>query len=131
MRYAKRFTVLISAIFMLACTLVVDISAQSGRRTVKRPVVVRYWVRDPFWYSRGMYDPFYDPYFYDPYLREQRERYYREKAVKDARKKIAKNNEKYGSDGVLTAKERKKLNEDREKYGRAVRRLNEFNRDSD
>lgn len=134
MRYAKKPALSIFAIFIFLSTFAIDGSGQSsGQKSVQRPVFVRhYWVRDPFWSSRRWgFDPWYDPYFYDPYLREQRERYYKERAVKDAGKKLAKYQEKYNSDGVLTAKESRKLSERAEKYDRAQRKLDEFNRDSD
>jgi hypothetical protein len=101
--------------------------------TTSQPVVTRqiYYRRyyDPFW--RGtLWDPYYyyDPYFYDPYLRAQRDKYYREKAVRDAKRNLAKHREKYGYDGYLTDKERKKLAKDQRRYSKAVAGLNKFYR---
>jgi hypothetical protein len=137
MKYSRKLGVVFSAIiFLLGIMLFSASPAQAQtRRTVTtrvyRPVIVRHYVRDPFWYSRwGFYDPFYDPYFYDPYLRERRERYYKEKAVRDANRKWKKDREKYASDGILTAKERRKLAERQEKYHKAVRKLAKFNAES-
>ena len=133
MNYFKRIGIFFSAIVLLLGIMVISGSAQTrnGRRVVyKRPIIVRTYVRDPFWYSRAWYDPFYDPYFYDPYLRERRERYYKEKAVRDASRKLKKDQEKYYADGYLTAKERKKLAERQEKYSKAVQKLRKFNAES-
>jgi hypothetical protein len=134
MRYTKRFGIILAAmVFFSAIVFVADTSAQS-RNSVRvgsgygRPIVTRRIYRRPFFRS-GFYDPFYDPYFYDPYLRAQRDKYYHEKAVRDAKRDIAKNEEKYSRDGVITEKERKKMLDDQEDYAKAVRRLRKFNED--
>lgn len=106
--------------------MVVSTSAQTRKR-IHRPIIIRQYVYDPFWYSRYWG---YDPYFADPYLRERREKYYKEKAVRDANRKLRRDREKYAADGVLTAKEQKKLIERRKKYNKAVRKLAEFNAES-
>jgi hypothetical protein len=130
MRYAKKLVVVFSALVILLGLMVVSASAQTRRTVTKRvyrPIIIRQYVRDPFWYSHYWG---YDPYFYDPYLRERRERYYKEKAVRDANRKYKKDREKFAADGVLTAKEQKKLFERREKYNKAVRKLAKFNAES-
>jgi hypothetical protein len=101
-------------------------SVQSG--TVYRPVAVRrvYW-RNPF-YPR-FYDPFYDPYFYDPYLRERRERYYREQSLRSKERELRKHREKYGRDGVITAKEQRELDDDIRDVQKARAKLAEHRRD--
>jgi hypothetical protein len=101
-------------------------SVQSG--TVHRPVAVRrvYW-RNPF-YPR-FYDPFYDPYFYDPYLRERRERYYREQSLRGKERELRKHREKYGRDGVITAKEQRELDDDIRDVQKARAKLAEHRRD--
>lgn len=129
MRYIKRFGLISFALFLLLGGMVVSGEAQN-RRVVRRPVIVRHYAwRDPFWYSRNWL--FNDPYWYDPYLREQRDRYYKEKAVKDASKKLSKDQAKYNADGVLTDKEREKLDKRQRDYARAVNKLDEFNDDTD
>jgi hypothetical protein len=124
MRYLKRITAIISlmaALFVMGAT---NSQAQTRRVViVHRPVI---W-HTGFW-GRGYYDPFYDPYYYDPYLQAQREKYYLEQDVKDKRKDLAKHQEKYRNDGYLTPKEQEKLAKDQEKYAKAVRKLNDFNR---
>ena len=113
------------AVFLFGI-MAVDASAQN-RRVIRvyRPVFVHHhWGYDPFW-NAG----FYDPYLYDPYLREQRDKYYKEKAVRDANKKLAKDQAKYRADGVITAKEQEKLMKQRHDYEKAVAKLNKFNRE--
>lgn len=128
MRYIKRFALLISAMIVLFGATAMDISAQRrGVVVVRRPVFVRSHWGNPFWNGWG----WNDPYLYDPYLREQRDRYYKEKAVKDASKKLDKDKAKYTADGVLTDKEREKLDKRNRDYNKAVEKLNDFNRDTD
>ena len=131
MRYSRHF-VLISALFLFLSGLVLDVSAQTRTvTTVQRPVIVRHWSPYRSWYGNRWYDPWYDPYFYDPYLMEQRERYYKEKAVKDTSRKLNKDKEKFGSDGVITAKEQKKLEDRIKDHNKAVQKLDRYNNDSD
>ena len=122
MKYAKRIGLFISAIILFVSAFAISSSAQTRRIIVHRPVFVhRAFVR-PFFHS-GFYDPFYDPYYYDPYLSYQREKYYKEKDVSDARKKVAKQTEKYGANSEKAVKAQ-------EKYAKAVRKLNDFNDDN-
>jgi hypothetical protein len=132
-------TTTVSILFAMLLIGLLYIGAPAQRRaragaTFRRTVVVRrvYYHRyyDPFW--RGtLWDPYYwnDPYYSDPYLWERRTRYYKEKAVRDARRKLAKNREKYAADGYLTPKEREKLAKSQRKYSKAVASLNKYNRD--
>jgi hypothetical protein len=123
----KRSIALISLVAAIFAAGVVTVDAQyRGRRVivVHRPV----WHRG-FYRPYGFYDPFYDPYFYDPYLRAQREKYYLQQEVKDKRKDLAKHQEKYRSDGYISPKEQEKLMKDRQKYAKAVAKLNKYNRD--
>jgi hypothetical protein len=129
MKYLRRFGLFLSAIILFTGAFATTSSAQ------RRVVVVRPVIRSGFFYDRpywgyGYYDPFYNPYYYDPYLQYQREKYYDQKSVNDANKKLSKDRAKFNSDGVMTAKEQEKLMKDREKYSKAVRRLNELNRSS-
>ena len=125
MRYLKRITAIISLMAALFVMGALNTQAQTRRViVVHRPVI---W-HTGFW-GRGYYDPFYDPYYYDPYLQAQREKYYLQQDVKDKRKDLAKDREKYGSDGYLSPKEQEKLSKAQEKYNRSVARLNKYNRD--
>jgi hypothetical protein len=137
MRYIKVLMLLLTTFVVFGGLAAENASAQRRVRvatTYTQPVAVRrfYYRRyyDPFW--RGtLWDPYYgmyDPYFYDPYLRAQRDKYYKEKAVRDARRNLAKNREKYYADGYLTSKERKKLAKKQRKYAKAVASLARFNR---
>jgi hypothetical protein len=133
MRSTTKLFGFIFSLFLIVGAFVIHGSAQTrGFRVVRRPVIVRnYWGRDPFWHTRGWYDPWYDPYFNDPYLYERRERYYKEKSVKDASRKLKEDREKYGADGVITAKEQEKLAKRERDYTKAVENLRKFNDDSD
>jgi len=122
MRYLKRIAAIIP--LMAALFVMGAINTQAQTR-VRRVVVVQ---RPIFFHHFGFYDPFYDPYYYDPYLQAQREKYYLQEDVKDKRKDLAKHQEKYRSDGYLTPKEQEKLAKDQEKYNKAVRKLNDFDR---
>jgi hypothetical protein len=136
MKLLKRIALSGLAVTFLTGIMVFGASAQTRvrlvRSTTSQPVIVRryYYNRyyNPFW--RGtLWDPFYyDPYYYDPYLRAQRDKYYKEKEVRDARRNLAKNQEKYGSDGYLTPKEQEKLAKAQRRYAKAVASLNKFNR---
>jgi hypothetical protein len=113
---------------LLVAGMAITSSAQRrGTRVtsvIYRPIIIRRpFFRDPFWYSRY----YYDPYFYDPYLRDRRDRYYREKAVRDARRELARHRERYGADGIITAKEREELIENEDELAKAIRKLNRFN----
>ena len=103
------------------------VSAQAQRRAYyRRPVIVRsYWG----WGRGGWFGGpgWYDPYFYDPYLWERRERYYKQKNVRDSRRKLRSDREKYSADGVITPKEREKLDKRERSYDKAVDKLRKFN----
>jgi hypothetical protein len=131
MRYTKRIAVLFFSLVFILGVAAMTASAQRRVYRVYRPVVVRpHWGWNSGLWGRGWgYDPFYDPYFYDPYLREQRERYYKQKDVSDARKKVAKNREKYLKDGYIDPREQEKLMDDQRKYDEKVAKLNKFNRE--
>ena len=114
---------------MAAFLAVGAVNSQAQIRGGRRIVVVRPVWHGGFYRPYGFYDPFYDPYFYDPYLQAQREKYYLQEDVKEKRKDLAKAQEKYSKDGYLSPKEQEKLAKDREKYDKAVAKMNKFNRD--
>ncbi len=117
MRYAKRMILIFSAIMLLFGAMAASVSAQS-RRVIVRPVVVRSY--DPFW---GGFGYWHDPYWSDPYYMEQRQRYYDRQSVRDAQKKLSKDQSKYRSDGYLDPKEQEKLTKDQRNYQKALERL--------
>jgi hypothetical protein len=130
MGYTRRISIALFALFLFLSAAAVSSSAQTrlSRRVVYRPYVVRhYGWYDPFWSRSSWWG--YDPYWSDPYLMEMRERYYKEQAVRDARKKLAKDRAKFREDGVLTAKEREKLDKHNRDYYKAVQKLNKFYRE--
>ena len=126
----KRIAILFFSLVLMLGVSVMSASAQRHWRGGRSVMVTRpYWGfgygwRDPFWSSWN-----YDPYFYDPYYREQVDRYNAQKSVADARRKIAKDREKYARDGYIDPKEQEKLMKDQEKYQEKVAKLNRYNRD--
>lgn len=140
MKYSQKLITLVFAAVLLIGGMVTSASAQRrGVRVINRPVVVRTYVARPYvvrpyyyGYNRlwnyGYYDPFYDPYFYDPYLRAQRQRYYLQQELRGNQRELSKHLEKYRADGVITAKERRELDDDYRDVAKAKRKLAEFER---
>lgn len=138
MKYAKRAILFIFAILIFGGALALDAFAQSRRgvfisRGTQRPVIVRRVVRPGFgfraWrspYYRGFYDPFYDPYYYSPYLRYQDQKFYMEQRLRGNQRELAKHQAKYRADGIITAKERRELEDDIKDVQKARARLNRF-----
>lgn len=129
MNFTKKLLAFAFAAVFLTALATIDVSAQrrGNGRVIKRPVIVRqyYYVRpDPFWYWNYYGDPFY----YDPYYSLRQRQYSLERELRGNREELRKHLEKYKSDGVLTAKERKELEDDYRDVERAERALNEFNR---
>ena len=127
MRNKNKFLTLIFAMFLFIGFAAIDASAQrrGGGRVVRRPVIVRqyYYVRpDPFWY----WDRWNDAYFYDPYLNARRQQYYLQQQLAGNRRELRKHLEKYRADGVITAKERRELDDDYRDVAKAERKLREF-----
>lgn len=135
MKYLERIGIILTVIAVLiAATATAAFAQRRGGRVISyRTVVYRPVVVSPYrhyYYSSGFFGHpyYYDPYYYDPYVRERRERYNRENAVRKARRKIAKDRERFLADGILTAKEREKMEKNQRKYAKAVTKLNRFNR---
>jgi hypothetical protein len=140
MKYSHKLVALIFAAVLLIGGVVISASAQRRSvRVINRPVVVRTYVARPYvvrpyyyGYNRlwnyGYYDPFYDPYFSDPYLRAQRQRYYLQQELRGNQRELSKHLEKYRADGVITAKERRELDDDYRDVAKAKRKLAEFER---
>ncbi|HEY0048898.1 MAG TPA: hypothetical protein VGB68_06420 [Pyrinomonadaceae bacterium] len=128
MKHSKKLLTLIFATVLFTGLAVADASAQRrGGRFIRRPVIVRqYYVQryNPYWY----WNSWDSPYFYDPYLSERRQRYYLERELRGNREELRKHLEKYNADGVITAKERKELDDDYRDVARSQRNLNQFRR---
>jgi hypothetical protein len=125
----KRIAILLFSLVLMLGAGVVSASAQrhwhGHRAVIVRPYFgFGYGWRDPFWNSWN-----YDPYFYDPVYRAEVDRYNLQNDVSSARKKIAKDREKYAKDGYIDPKEQEKLMKDQEKYQEKVAKLNRYNRD--
>lgn len=107
--------------------MVVSASAQTRTVVVSRPIIVRPYVgsfygwRDPFW----RWD-YYNSYSGDPFYWEMRQRYYDQQSLRDARKKLAKDQAKYRADGYLTPKEQEKLAKDQRNYYKALQRVRQY-----
>jgi hypothetical protein len=133
MKHSRKLLTLIFAIVLFAGLAVADASAQrrgGGRFVQQRPVIVRqYYVRryNPYWYWNSWGNPYYYDY-YDPYYSERRQRYYLENELRGNRAELRKHLEKYNADGVITAKERKELDDDYRDVARSQRKLNAFRR---
>jgi hypothetical protein len=130
MKFFKYFAfIALTAFFPMSMST--DASAQKVTTTQisttrVRPVVVRrvFFRRhyDRFWDSY-----YYDPYFYDPFLKAQRDKFYLQEDIKDKKKDLAKDREKFNRDGNLSIEEQEKLGKDEEKLAKAVAKLNKFN----
>src|SRR4051794_3822129 len=114
MKYGKKILTIFFAMFMLGVGFTYEASAQR-RVYVRRPAIVRSYVyRDPFWRTRyyGYGSPYYDSFYYSPYQRYQEERYYLERDLAGNQRELAEHQRKYRADGVITAKERRELEDD-------------------
>ncbi len=111
MKYVKPVFITFLAILLFGGALVLETQAQRrGNVVVRRPVIVRPIVRRPFWGWR--YRGFYDPYFHSPYHRYAEQKYYLERELKGNERELAEHQEKYRTDGVITAKEQRELEDD-------------------
>src|SRR5688572_24533272 len=115
MRYRNKILTIGFVMFMLAVGLTYEASAQTRRVvSIRRPVIVRQYIyRDPFWRSRYYgYGYGYDPYWSSPYQRYQEQRFYLERELAGNQRELAEHQRKYRADGVITAKERRELEDD-------------------
>src|SRR5215203_4125170 len=134
MKLGKKLLIIAFAMFMLAVGFTYEASAQRRRVvTVQRPVVVRSYVyRDPFWRSRYYgygYSPFYDSYYYQsPYQRYQEQRYYLQRELAGNQRELAEHQRKYRADGVITAKERRELEDDIKDVRKSMMKLRSLGR---
>ena len=129
MKFGKRFLTIVFSMFILSAGLVYEASAQTRRVvTVRRPVIVRSYVyRDPFWRTRYWgYSPYYDPYYYSPYLRYQEQKFALQQELAGNQRELEKHLRKYRADGVITAKERRELDDDYRDVQRARENLRRF-----
>lgn len=124
MKFSKTIPTSIFAMILLIGigTITVSAQEQSKDKPSERPVVVYYY-----------YDPFmawdrwwYDPYRNDPFLRERRELYYHREAVRDARSELNEHLREYKEDGVITAEERRELDDDYADLNEALGKLEEY-----
>ena len=133
MRLRSKFLSLIFAMFIVVGGLAVSsASAQtrSGGTSVQQPIVIRTVVYRRSYYNRvwrsRYYDPFYDSYYYSPYLRAKDREYSLRQELAGNRRELAKHLEKYRADGVITAKERRELDDDYKDVAKAERKLRQF-----
>jgi hypothetical protein len=124
----KKIVATVSVTFMLALVFIPDVFGQRrGRKVVRKPVIVRQYVYyDPFWQSR--YWGHYGPYAYNPYYRYRDQRYRLERELAGNERELAKHLRKYNADGVITAKERRELDDDFKDVRESRERLSRYSR---
>ncbi len=125
MKFLKYKLVPLFALIILTGTIAVDVSAQdvADEKPGKEDQVIVHYYYDPF----SEWDRWwYDPYENDPYLRERRAMFYRREAVRDARGVLNEHLMEYNEDGVITADERRELNDDRSELNEARADLREY-----
>jgi len=127
MKKTQKILTIVFTAFLLAVGLTYEASAQT-RYTVRRPVIVRSYVyRDPFWRSRYYWgSPFYDSYYFSPYQRAQEQRYYLRRELEGNQRELAEHRRKYSADGVITAKERRELEDDVKDVLRSRQKLSRY-----
>jgi hypothetical protein len=128
MKFRNLFLTLVFALFLSAGAFVSTSDAQV-RRVVRPVVVYRPIYARPYWgYSRYYYDPFWAEMYKTPYERYLEERYYAQSELSGNQRELAKHREKYARDGVITAKERRELEDDVRDIAKARARLARLNR---
>lgn len=121
MRAIIKYVSLFVVMLMLAGPLAVSALAQDKEE--KRPVVI---VR-PVYYDPFFYDPFYRSYYRDRYFyRNPRQQIVRELAGNE--RELEKHLAEYHEDGVITAKERKELEDDYKDVRESRKELERYNR---
>ena len=123
MRYKKLFLTLVFALFLTGGAFFTNASAQR-RVFIHRPV----YSRPFFGFRHFYYDPFWADMYKSPYEQYLEERYYAQNAVAHDQKVLAEHREKYGRDGILTDKERRKLQDDIKDLAKSRARLAQLNR---
>jgi hypothetical protein len=127
MNFKKLFLTLVFALIFSAGAFVSSSHAQT-RLVIRRPVVYRSVYYRPFGFHRYYYDPFWADMYKTPYERYLEERYYAQNELSGNQRELAKHQEKYSRDGVITAKERRELEDDVRDVAKARARLNQLNR---
>ena len=121
MRIRNLILTLVFALFLSAGAFV--FSADAQRRTVYRPVVIyRPVYARPYWGYR-YYDPFWRDMYRTPYERYLEDRWYARRELAGNQRELARHREKYSADGVITAKERRELEDDIRDVQKARARL--------
>jgi hypothetical protein len=127
MKFRNLLLTLVFALFLSAGAFVSSAEAQR-HRTVRPVVIYRPIYSRPYWGYRRYYDPFYSSFYQSPYERYQEERYYAQNELAGNQRELAKHREKYSRDGVISAKERRELEDDVRDVQKARQRLANLNR---
>src|SRR5438309_9334482 len=127
MRYKNLFLTLVFPLFLVGGAFFTNASAQR-RIVVYRPVYTRPYLGWGWGFHRGYYDPFWADIYKTPYERYLEERYYAQQDLQHNQKELAKHREKYAKDGIITAKEQRKLQDDAMDIAKARARLAQLNR---
>ncbi len=128
MKYIKHAIISTLGILVFGGVMAMDVSAQKNGGKPHKPVIVRPiiihrhpWGLRPYW-GYG----FYDPYYYSPYLRYRDEKYRLESELRGNERELAKLQEKYLADGLITAKEQRELDDDIKDVRNSRERLERF-----
>ena len=97
-----------------------------GRVNGAHPLFHRPYYGSGRFCNRGFSDPLFDSYNYDGYYNARRQDYRLRDKLKGDQNELDKHLEKYNCDGVITAAERKKLNDDYRDIVHAKQELQEF-----
>lgn len=124
MRYKNLVLTLVFALFLVGGAFFTNASAQR-RVYIRRPIITRPW---GWGYNRYYYDPFWADMYKTPYERYQEERWYAQRELAGNQRELAKHREKYARDGVITAKERRELEDDVRDVAKSRARLAQLDR---
>ena len=127
MRYKNLILTLVFALFLVGGAFISSAGAQTRRIIVYRPVYTRPYLGWGWGFHRGYYDPFWADMYKTPYERYLEDRWYAQRDLQHNQKELAKHREKYARDGVITAKEQKKLNDDVRDIAKARAKLARLN----
>ena len=118
---------------MFGGALALDASAQTRRgNSVQRPVIVRRAiVRRPYWGHRSPYWGWgYRGHWDSPYMRYQEQKFYLERELRGNERELAEHRERYGADGMISAKEQRELDDDIKDVRNSRAKLSKFLRNN-
>ena len=121
---------LLAGLLIAMGTVLASAQRVTGGQLPPRPIIIRqYYFYDPFRRFDDYY--YYDRYALDPYYRERRRRANLRDEVREAREELNERMAEYRADGVITAKEQRRLDEAQEELNDAIRELEEYEVDAE